>query len=618
MVSGRATGSASRVGSESPSTGSTAEVSHGTRPARGAKRAGLGYGPPIARLEAHGRRALGFVDSEAGSWIAIWALVWLSIALALWLTRGTTMFSDDLWFYAADRGFDLRVLLSQHNGHLVFVPRLIWAIALKLFGADYAVLRGVEAIGVGLVGVLVFAAARRRVRPGLALALAVPTLFLGSTWDISLAVVGISPIYSIVFGLAAMLVVTSRRRYADPVACLLLALSLASFSFGIAFAAGIACAVLLRRDRWRRVWIPALPLALYVAWRVGNPGLSGPLFRSPKAHLSNVLLVPNYLADAAAAAASSLAGLAYTFTRRPYGIPPVVLDSTWGPALAVVAAGAIVVGLRHRANRSSAWPWVATLLVYWTSLAVAFLPRARLPGSTRYAYLGAVLILVLAAEAARRQRLPRRALALAIAIAALALGSNIKTLAEAGNSLRDYSARERADMAAIEIARRYVQPRFLPSVGVFSFRLVSAPMRAGTYLAAVDRNGSFAYDLPELRSSPEAVREEADQVLAEALGLHLAPAGRSAEHRALRCRRLGPSPAATGFPLPRGGAILRSTAGGAVTVHRFAAASTVSLGALPARQPTLLRVPIDLAPDPWVAAVTEARPLTVCKATRGT
>jgi hypothetical protein len=542
-------------------------------------------------------------------WVAIAIAAAASIALSLWLTRGTTLHADDFSYWGSSYGLDVQRLLEPNNGHLILVPRLFWAIGLKLFGADYAVFRIVEAVGVASVGVLVFALARRRVGGAVALALAVPLLFFGSAWDATLAVAGIPAAYAITFGLAAMLVLLTRPRFADPLACFLLVLAVASFSEGLAFVVGAAVAILIASDRRWRVWVFLTPALLYLAWYLANPPGDG-VIGGPRAE--NVLLIPSYVADAAGSMLAALTGLSHSFDVAPAGSPPPMsIDATWGPALVAVAAGALALAFRRRRPAVTFWPWLATLFALWVSFALVFTPILRGPDGARYTYAPAAVALVLAAEAAAPFRITRRAIAVVFAVVVAALGANLSTMIDAGDYLSDYASSARADLAAIEIARGHVSPTFAPSTGVLANLgiLIHPGVDAGSYLASVDRNGSFADSIDELAAAPEASREEADQILGEALGLSLQPAPRAAGKG---CRKLGAQAAVTGFELPAGGAVLRAPADGTVVLRRFADAYTVQVGALPAGASQALSIPTDAAPEPWWARLEAPAPVVVC------
>ena len=564
-----------------------------------------------ASVRSVGSAAIDALETERGGWLAAAGAAAVSIALMLWLTRGSTFFFDDLSFFNANRGFDLQVFLSQHNGHLVIVPRFIWAIIIKLFGADFTPFRVVQAVTVGAVGLLVFALARRRVGGAVAFALTLPILFFGAGWDTTMTVVGLPTSLSVLFGLAAIWILTSGRRYADPAACVLLLLSVGSFSEGLAFAVGVAVVVLIRPDRWRRVWVFAVPLAIYALWYFGKPGLTGPLFGpGASVKLSNALTVPQYVADAAATAATALGGLGYSFTPTIFGSPPSTISSVWGPILAALGAAAVLVALRRARRPERMWPWIAIPIALWISICLAY-TSLRSPESTRYLYPAVAALLVLAAEVIACFRISRRTVAVLFGVVVLALGGNLATMRQAGTYLRNTGAAERADFAAIEIARPVVPYGFVPATGTLAGPLTAGGVEAGSHLAAVDRNGSFADTLPELASAPENNREEADAVLAAALGLQLRPVDAPTDPRA--CKRLGGADATAGFRLPSGGAVLRSQPAGRIALRRFADAYTVQLGSVPERSYVELGIPADLAPrQPWWAQVQGANAVSIC------
>ena len=536
----------------------------------------------------------------------------VSIALTLWLTRGSTFSFDDLFFFNANRGFDLEVFVSQHNGHLVFVPRLVWAIIIKLFGADYTAFRVTQAVTVAGVALLVFALARRRVGNAVGFALMLPLLFFGSAWDATMMVLGLPSALALLFGLAAIWILTSGRRYADPAACILLALSVGSFGAGLAFAVGAAVVILVRADRRRRAWVFIVPIALYAVWYLAKPGLTGAAFGSgAEVKLANVLTVPQFIADAAASTAAGIAGLGYSFVPSATGAPPTVLASSWGPALGALAAIGVFLALLRSRRPERIWTWIAVLVTFWASISLAFTPL-RSPGSTRYLYPAAAAALILAAEALGCFRMSRRAVAILFGAVVLSLGANLATMRDAGNYLRATGAAERADFAAIEIARAVVPPDFVPTVGSLAGPLTAGGVQAGAHLAAVDRNGSFADTIPELAVAPEGYREEADHVLAEALGLWLQPASPPASLGA--CARITGADASAGFELPRGGGVLRSDPAGRIALRRFADAYAIRLGAIPSSSYVELAIPPDLATQPWWGQIHGTNEVTVCPA----
>jgi hypothetical protein len=579
----------------------------GARRRRGARSAGL--------RERTGRlrdRAIAVLDTEHGGWIMFGAVAAVSVALALWLTRNTTFWLDETYFFTGNRGYDLQYLLTSHNGQLILGPRFVYATIFKLFGPDYGVFRVIEAFGVVAVAALVHALARRRIRGALALPPAILMLFFGSVGSVTLAPLGMINVYCVAAGLAAMLLLERRGRFADPLAVFLIAVSISFWSPGLAFAIG-ALVLILRDPGWRsRLWVVAVPLGLYVLWWVTQPGLEGPLYGTLELQLANVLVIPAFSVDSTGWIASAVTGLDYGFGQPAPAFSGAVPDNLWGPIIASVAIAAIVVALRRLQRSSWPWPWLAVLLALWASTALATSPL-RTPGTSRYVYVGAAAALVLVAEVAGRFAFRARTVAATFAVLLLALAANIAMLRDTGTYLRAQAVGIRADLAAVELAGRHVAPNFLPTVGAISTTILGPAVTAGPYLAAVDRNGgSFADTLPELRAAPESAREEADQILAQALRLHLAPTGGAAHGPG--CSTARPAAGGATFPLPPGGVRLRASGAhpASVELRRFGDAFTADVGRMAPGRTYSLAIPRDVAPDRWWAQVTASGSVVVC------
>jgi hypothetical protein len=562
---------------------------------------------------ARGRRLVGrcldYLESDLGGTTVLVAAMAVSVAVSLYLTRGTTFWFDEFSLYAGNRGFDLNFLLTPHNGQLIFLPRLIYATIFELFGPDYLVVRVVEAVGVALVGATVYALARPRIGAA-ALAPAILLMFFGYSWDSTLTGNGIINVYCVLPGLAALLVLDRRPRFADPLACLLLAASLACWSAGLAFVAGAAVLLLQRGELRRAAWVFAIPLLLWGAWWIVRPGLSGPLYTSAtNLKARNVLLIPNFTANSFAATLAAITGLNFDFAQTSPAIYAPSFDTSWGAVLAVITIIGLAWVLRRRPLATWPWPWLAVLVTFWSATAMVSF-SLRLPDAGRYVYVAAAALMVLGAWALAPFRLTPRLAPFALAALVVALAANIAHLRDASTYLRTYATSVRADLAAVEIARGHESPAYLPAVGALSSPLLSRAAQAGTYLRAVDRNGSFADTLPELRAAAEHTREEADQVLAGALGLQLTPT--TAPASSFGCRRVHATSSGVTFELPRNGGRILAPSRSAFTLRRFASAFTVELGKN--RSPwSALRLPTDLAPDRWWAHVASTHPVRVCR-----
>ncbi len=103
-----------------------------------------------------------------------------AILLGVWLGRDTTYSPDEMYFFSSTPHLGLQAALEPYNGHLVLVPRLIYAAVLHTSGASYFHFRLLGISSVLLTTALFFVFARRRVGALVALAPALVLLFFGS------------------------------------------------------------------------------------------------------------------------------------------------------------------------------------------------------------------------------------------------------------------------------------------------------------------------------------------------------------------------------------------------------------------------------------------------------
>jgi hypothetical protein len=153
-------------------------------------------------------------------------------------------------------------------------------------------------------------------------------------------------------------------------------------------------------------------------------------------------------------------------------------------------------------------------LAFWVLTAVS---RADFsdPTASRYVYIGAVFILLMASAATAGLRLGQVTVASARVLVAAAVGLNLRDLRGGERSFRHADESVRAALAAVQIAAPVVAPGFMPHPP-------SAPqITAGPYLAAVQDLGSPTYTLPEVRAAPEGTRVLLDAVLERAEGISL-------------------------------------------------------------------------------------------------
>jgi len=392
------------------------------------------------------------------------------------------------------------------------------------------------------------------------------------------------------------------------VACACLAVAIGFSSLGIAFAAGAAVDVLLRRRErgLRRAYVVAVPLLLYLAW-YGGWG------HDAEGHLSfhNVLVSPRFVFEGLAASVDSLLALS-TIADEAVG------RSKWGPVVLVGLAVLIAYGWRRgRAFSPRLWPVAASAAAFWFLAAFNYFP-GREAYSSRYLYGGAAFLLLIAADLLKGVRLSRGVLAVSIAVAVAVAVFNLVPLREGRDFLRSQTVLTRADLAAIEISERTVEPSFAltPEIGGTSFL---NEIQAGEYLRAVREYGSPAYTPAELSRAPEAGRVQADIVLVNALpATSEVETGTGPPTRGNRCARVpgGRGSAAPVLSLRPGTTKIELAPGdpGTIRLRRFAAGEypLVTEG-VPAGSTTLLRIPRDTATRPWRLQVEATQPAAVCR-----
>jgi hypothetical protein len=225
-------------------------------------------------------------------------------------------------------------------------------------------------------------------------------------------------------------------------------------------------------------------------------------------------------------------------------------------------------------------------------------------------------VLLIAANLLEGVRFGRRALLAGAALTLVAVGFNLVPLREGRDFFESQTVLTRADLAAIEIAERTVDPSFAlpPEISGTSFL---NEIRAGEYLTAVDEYDSPAYTPAELARAPEAGRKQADVVLANALPVSIEVGAEPAPGEWPRdCVEIPRGSATAPLPLRPGVATVELAPGGSGTVRlrRFASHDypLVSEG-IAAGSVTLLSIPRDGAARPWRLQVEAAQGATVCR-----
>jgi hypothetical protein len=556
---------------------------------------------------------------ERRTWVVLTVLLLAAAAFLYRETRGTTLWFDE-WEWALDRrGSDLDTFLEPHNGHLSLVPVAIYKLLFATAGlGDYRPYRALAIVGHLACVALVFVYAYRRVGGAFALLAAAVILFFGPGWQDILWPFQVGWLVSLAAGLGALLMLDRGDRVGDLVACALLGLSLASTSIGIPIALGLAVDVLWGRRRWRDAWVVAAPVALYALWWL-------PYHDTSTFRRHNLVVAPGFVADAAGGAVAALVGMGGSAFPDAGG---TLL--AWGRPLAVVAVALLAWRL---ARLTPIPPRVLALLTivlsFWTLTAAS---RAQIapPISSRYLYVGAVVLVLLGVELARGASLSWPAGLLVGVAAAATILANIGAMRDGGRYLRGTARLTTSDLGALELARPLVRPDYVTR-GLPGYPFVV--VRARPYFAAEKALGSPAATPAEIARKPEDARRVADTELIAIHQVGLLPsrsglrpgrkpaldggdAGVGETGACIRFQLPGVTAANANsdleFTLPPGGVVVTAEGGPAtVSVRRFADEFQPA-GKLASSATAMLRIGPDRATQPWHVRVAPAGRARVC------
>jgi hypothetical protein len=259
-----------------------------------------------------------------------------------------------------------------------------------------------------------------------------------------------------------------------------------------------------------------------------------------------------------------------------------------------------------------------------TSIARAQLADA---GSSRYVYIGAVFILLLASHALRDSAPSSRGLALVAAGVALAAVANVGAMRPGLTQIRAFDRVLQPELAALEL----VGSRAPADLQVDA---VHAPnINAGPYFDAIRKYGSPAESLEAVGHAQLPDQQAADAVLIAALQIAAAhggdatpsPSGVAVDDvhwgnvtTAAGCRRFDPNApgAAVDVTVAGGGLILRPEDHGTtqVSLRQLAAdypAPTPSI-VVPSGEQSILRLPREGLPNPWHARIFATDTIEIC------
>ncbi len=527
---------------------------------------------------------------ERESAICLAGFLVLALASALWLFhegRGLTFFHDD-WSVVFFGQGSFHFVLQPHNGHIEVVAATIFKVLFHTAGlSHYSAYRAVEIVLHLAACSLVYVYARQRVGAVAALAPVTVLLFLGAgaedlLWASSMGFIG-----ALATGLAGLMLLARRSLAARTGTCALLVLSTGFSELGLSFVLAAIVLIVAKRSYREDLWIPLVPAALFVFWYL--------TYNHDRATMtfSNFTQTPAYVGNAIIGSVGVVVG--------PGG--------AWS-SVAAVALGFFVVRRLLQTERDNALLWALVLGAgaFWVPVA---LTRANVasPGSSRYAYVGAFLVVLIALELVAGSRPKPPAIGfLAFATVAIVI-ANLPFFFQFRDFLRTNSSYARAELGAVEIARNSVSPQF-------SYLDKSHYLRfnAGTYLRAVDRYGSPAYSPAQIADLPEPLRLAADEVLVKALPVHAAVV-QAARSAAKSCRPVNARPSRPHVvDLPSGGLIVRAGSN-TVTVRarRFSQTGGVDLATLHPGEQVAVTAPRDLSSAPWRIVTASKSSFSVCQ-----
>jgi hypothetical protein len=369
------------------------------------------------------------------------------------------------------------------------------------------------------------------------------------------------------------------------------------------------------------LWIVAIPIALYGLWWLGYE----------QSHISRhaFLLLPKFVFDAAAGTLSALAGLA---TINVAGDTGTYL--TFGPALLALAAVAFIWRARRAPISPRAMTLLATILAFWVLtgigrayLRVGPLVLAETGDESRYLYVGAILIVLLAAELARGYSPSLLSGLACVVLVAAAIVSNLTPLRDGAGLLREQALITRTELGTLDLSRPIVSPSYLSNGFIFVL------LTAKGWFAAEHDLGSTAFAPSQIAALPEYERQAADAQLIAIQRPSLTPASSNAFGMAPTVEAAGGGTLSTragcvtfqpaaftpagasnsvDLRLPTGGLQLHTgDAPASVSVRRFADQFS-SLGTVASHASGVLDVKADLAPQPWHVQVVSSAAVTAC------
>lgn len=515
---------------------------------------------------------------------------------------------DDYDFLLAREGLSAHTLLQPHNEHLTAVGVLLYRAIFAVVGISDAVpYIALMFLCLWSCAVLSFLFVRRELGPWIALIPPLLMVTLGPAAEALLWPFEFTLFSALALWLGATLAIQRGTTGSDAIGCALLVLGIGSESVVVTLLPATALALVLWsgwRNAWRRAWIVALPLVLWVAW-----------YAAYQPHTDHHLAqVPGFVVDSFVATVAALFGVG---------------SSAWGTPLAALLIAAMCVRCLYlrRVPPTSLYMGVGLLTVW---LALGFTANALEPAAeSRYQFQNSLLLMLALAPLTPRFRLTLLRGGLLVAIVGTVVALNLGRYGPWESAYAYQESIANAELAALQVAR----PAIVDSraVAFYSFEPgLLWPFTPKAYFDAIDAHGSPVRVDRDLVRASQAARTQADVVIVtveqisvlaarersgtirprSAAGVRLQPAGAG-------CVVIPAGAGSAGIQVvaPPGGLIVRAAPGPSVGVGaaRFAdPPAAVALSSVLGAGEAVIATKPDASHAPWRFQLTAQQAVTVC------
>lgn len=522
--------------------------------------------------------------SSRATWLVLGPAMAIATAVILYFGRNTWFSIDEAQWISDSPDLGIGGALEPHVGHLVFIPRLVYKLLVSTVGIDYAAYRVLTVVAILLCAGLFFTWARRRVPDFVALAFSLPILLFSYDPLHLIAGNGFTVVMALAFGIAALIAWDRDDLAGDIAAFAFLILGVLTYTVALPFAAGLAFAALLER-RWDRAWVGAVPLFLYLLWRLLGDVSATDTAAGGNDPL-NILLLPAWSFGGISGVLGSWSGLNFNFATSGT-VPP---GTGVGPALAIPALAALGWRIATRGAGTRLWTVIAIALALFAAQTIALGGIERYPDMPRYLYPGLIVVLLIVAEAARGFSWSRGAFIALWLMTAISLMTAFMLLRDQ-HELRVLKGEQtRAEVTAVTLLGQTPSP---PPVERQPRRLLTDnfdPVSGARY-------GSLGFDPSTLKDKPAPLGNSVDRFLFDSLKLGFQPY--TGPISRTDCRPLEETGGRFRMWLPRRGAVVTGTHDAKVWIGRFGSGRQLQLGKVGPNSPQLIKLRYDGEPTPW-------------------